>query len=223
MHCTVLCCAVLYCTVYVTGRHRSRQHDSTHDYTCSYPTVPLLSGKAFLRCVGELGWDLAWFEGTMPIPFVFPLCKLRADLDLMFPRTSEGGNGPDTPVSDCERESLVSVSRVCVSHPVAFGGGINILLSSDWAFRDFSNSINFCNRSGEILGIVGGTARGRAGVSAKLFGSSLSSKEDKLDWLFAFSLSGYKNSSWVPVRRRACVKQNGCSVNIPVVKSMAYV
>lgn len=172
----------------------------------TYP-APGLSGSDFLCRAGEVGWERGWFTIPEPeLPYLL-VGKLRADFDFILPRTNEAGTGAVVlPLRELERDVLTGPPWLWVWLPWIAGGG-SIRDSLLWALRDFSSSISFCRSSGDIWRApLGSPGQGSAGSRVR-FGteealsspSSVSRRGDRL----VLILSGYKNSSWVPVLRRA--------------------
>ena len=173
----------------------------------TYP-APGLSGSDFLCRAGEVGWDRGWSETPEPaLPYLLR-GKLLADLDFTLPRTIAGAAGTvPLPLREWEREVLTGTPWLWVWSIATTGGG-GIRASLPWVLRDFSSSSSFCMSSGEIcrvaLGSPGQGRTGMAGMIAKEEFSSSSPGGSKRGDRLVLILSGYKNSSWVPVRRRAC-------------------
>lgn len=173
----------------------------------TYP-APGLSGSDFLCSAGEVGWDRGWIETPDPaLPYLLR-GKLLADLDLILPRTI--GAATDTvplPLRELERDVLTGTPWLWLWSTATTGGG-GIRASLPWALRDFSSSSSFCMSSGEICRVaLGSPGQGRTGMAGRFdkeeFSSSSPGGSKRGDRL-VLTLSGYKNSSWVPVRRRAC-------------------
>ena len=141
----------------------------------------------------------------------------------MFPRTNEAGTGAVAlPLSELDRDVLTGPPWLWLWLPWRAGGG-GIRDSLLWALRDFSSSSSFCISSGDIWraplaspGQGSAGTRERLGTDGASPSSSTVSRGDRL----VLILSGYKNSSWVPVLRRAYrkVKQSFDSQELPWFK-----
>lgn len=173
----------------------------------TYP-APGLSGNDFLCRAGEEGWDLGWIALADPELPNLLTGKLLADLDFILPRTNEAGTGAVLlPLSELDRDVLTGPPWLSLWLPcVAGGGGIRVSLFCP--LRDFSNSSSFCISSGDIwrvpFGSVGqGSAGTRGRLGTKAVASFSSSAGSSRGSRLVLILSGYKNSSWVPVLRRA--------------------
>lgn len=169
----------------------------------AYP-APGLSGNDFLCRAGDVGWDLGIF--TTEFPYLL-LGKLLADFDFILPRTNEAGTATvELSTRELDRDDLTGPPWLWLCVPWgAIGGGMRD--SQLWALRDFSNSNSFCMSSGDIWRApLGSPATGSAGTSER-FGvatpSSSSPTVSSRGGRLVLILSGYKNSSCVPVRRRA--------------------
>ena len=178
-------------------------------YNHAYP-APGLSGNDFLWRAGEVGWDLGRLLTPDPELPNLLTGKLLADLDLTFPRTSEAGSGAELlPFKELDLDVLTGGTPwLWFWLPWEPGGG-GIRASELCALRDFSSSSSFCISSGEIWrDPFGSPAKESTGTKARLGteaaeASSSSSTVSSRASLLVLTLSGYKNSSWVPVLRRA--------------------